>query len=189
MRLRPITVKAAIPFVRVVHRRLPKLQGAMWAVSVRDDYDVVGVALVGAAARLLAARGVLAVLRVAVIEGRHNACSMLYGSCSRAAKAMGAAGLVTYTHGDEHGASLKASGWIDGGLTKGGEWSRDGRQRELAVDSKPKRRWWAPWSADVQSEEPHDFDSCPLPPDRCPPCREAYRARKPAEPEEPDHGR
>jgi hypothetical protein len=144
VKLAPITVKAALPFVAAVHRRLPKLQGAMWGVSVREGGEVVGVALVGHASRLLP--DVLAVLRCAVIEGHPNACSMLYGACSRAGRAMGADGMVTYTHGDEHGASLKAAGWIDGGLTDGGEHSRPSRPRGPAVDPLPKRRWWAPWS-------------------------------------------
>lgn len=145
--LRPWTVKKALPFVRRVHRRLPAVQGALWAVSVRDGDRVVGCALVGHPARNLAEdETTLAVLRVAVIEGHRNACSMLYGACARAARAMGALNLVTYTHLDEHGASLKAAGWIEGGVTKGGEWSREGRQRTLAIDPLPKRRWWAPWS-------------------------------------------
>lgn len=143
--LRPCTVRAALPFCRRVHRRLPNLQGAMWAVSVWANGELVGVALVGNPARKLMG-DTLAVLRVAVIEGNRNACSMLYGSCARAGKAMGAANMVTYTHGDEHGASLKAAGWIDGGLTDGGEWGRDGRPRQLALDPEQKRRWWAPWS-------------------------------------------
>lgn len=143
--LRPCTVKRALPFVARVHRRLPKVQGAMWAVSVWAHGEIVGVALVGWPARTLN-EDTLAVLRVAVIEGHRNACSMLYGACAKAAKAMGAANMVTYTHGDEDGTSLKAAGWIDGGLTDGGEWARDGRPRQLALDPEPKRRWWAPWS-------------------------------------------
>lgn len=145
LRLRPCTVKAALPFVREVHRRLRKVQGAMWAVQVTDGEQRIGVALVGFPARMLN-ESTLAVLRVAVIEGHPNACSMLYGACSRAAKAMGAENLVTYTHGDENGASLKASNWIDCGMTDGGEHSRASRQRELAIDPLPKRRWYAPWS-------------------------------------------
>lgn len=144
--LRPYTVKRALPFVAQVHRRLPKVQGAMWAVSVWAHGEVVGVALVGHPARELMKDHTLAVLRVAVLEGYKNACSMLYGACSRAARAMGADNLVTYTHEDETGVSLKAAGWIYGGLTDGGEHSRPSRQRAAAVDPKPKHRWWAPWS-------------------------------------------
>lgn len=51
LRLRPCTLRRALPFVREVHRRLPKIQGAMWAVSVRSGLEIVGVALVGHRAR------------------------------------------------------------------------------------------------------------------------------------------
>lgn len=145
LRLRPCTVKRALPFVALVHRRLPKVQGAMWAVGAWAHGELVGVALVGSPARELNA-DTLAVLRVAVIGGHRNACSLLYGACARAGKAMGAENMVTYTHGDESGVSLKAAGWVDGGLTDGGEWSRPGRARQLALDPEPKRRWWAAWS-------------------------------------------
>lgn len=148
--LRPWTVKQAIPFVARVHRKLPRVQGGMWAVCVRTEAgDVVGCAIVGRPARKLAGETceTLAVLRVAVIEGHPNVCSMLYGACSRAAKAMGAVGLVTYTHVDEHGASLRASGWVDDGLTRGGEADRPSRRRNPVVDARPKRRWWAAWSS------------------------------------------
>lgn len=147
MTLRPWTVKQAVPYVRRVHRRLPRVQGGLWAVSVRRDGEVVGCAIVGHPARKLAEKGVLAVTRVAVLEQQPNACSMLYGSCSRAAKAMGARGLVTYLHDDEHGASLRAAGWIYDGMTEGREHDRPSRRRAPAVDPKPKQRWWAPWSA------------------------------------------
>ena len=146
MFVRPYTVKAARRWIASVHRRLPRLQGAMWAVAVYRESQLVGVAAVGHPARLLAERGVLCVLRVAVLENQPNACSMLYGACSRAARAMGAVGLVTYTHEDEPGTSLKAAGWIDGGVTDGGEWSRPSRERQAALFPDPKRRWWAPWS-------------------------------------------
>lgn len=145
--LRPISVRQALPFVRRVHRRLPRVQGALWAIAVLHRDSVVGCALVGHPARVWMDGRTLAVLRVAVMEGCPNACSMLYGACSRAARAMGALNLVTYTHGDEHGTSLKASNWFDCGLTRGGEHSRNKRPRAKAVDATPKRRWLAPWSA------------------------------------------
>ncbi len=147
LRLRPMAIKRAVPFVERVHRRLPKVNNHLWAVAVESGDEIVGAAIVGRPeARMLDDGRTLEVVRVAVMEGHRNACSMLYGACSRAAKAMGAENLVTYTHGDEHGSSLKASGWTQDGETSGGEWSRDGRQRQLVVDNKPKRRWWAAWS-------------------------------------------
>lgn len=150
LRLRPWTIKAAIPFVRDVHRRLPKVQGALWAVAVCCGDEIVGCAIVGHPARMLMG-DTLTVLRVAVREGFPNACSMLYGACSRAARAMGASNLVTYTHLDEPGTSLHASGWIYAGLTDGGEQSRPSRNRAAAVDARPKRRWLAPWSDRVKA--------------------------------------
>jgi len=88
----------------------------------------------------------MCVLRVAVIEGNKNACSMLYGAASRMAKASGADNLVTYTLPDEPGTSLRASGWIPDGMTAGGDHGRPCRPRDPAVDPRPKQRWWAPWS-------------------------------------------
>lgn len=152
LRLRPWTVKAALPFVRNVHRRLPRIQGAMWAISLRSGVDVVGVALVGHPARLLCEDDqTLSVLRVAVLEGTPNGCSMLYGACARAAQAMGAKNLITYTHLDEPGTTLRAAGWVDGGITSGGEADRPSRSRMPAVDASPKRRWWAPFSQRARS--------------------------------------
>jgi hypothetical protein len=119
----------------------------MWCVSVRSGPEVVGVALVGHPAQeWMEDDEILSVLRVAVKEGYPNACSMLYGACSRAARAMGARSLVTYTHADEPGASLKAAGWKKHGRTEGGEHSRESRPRKMAVDPSPKDRWFAPWS-------------------------------------------
>ena len=151
--LRPWTMKQAKRWVREVHRRLPRLQGGLWAVRVEQAGKVVGAAVVGHAARLLADREVLCVLRVAVVEGVPNACSMLYGACSRAARAMGAEGLVTYTHTDEPGTSLRAAGWRYGGMTTGGEWCRDGRPRQAALFPERKQRWWAPWSHDRLAQD------------------------------------
>lgn len=154
MEIRPITIKAAIPFVAAVHRRLPRLQGAMWAVQVREGGVTVGVACVGYAARVWNADDVLTVLRVAVLPGHPNACSMLYGAAARMARAQGARSLCTYTHLDEHGSSLHASGWVPDVLTAGGEWSRERRHRAAAVDAAPKRRWWAPWSDKLRCQIP-----------------------------------
>lgn len=152
-RLRPITVKQAVPFVARVHRRLKDVQGAMWAVAVHDWAGVVGVALVGhPSGQWSKGEVTLSVLRVAVVEGHRNACSMLYGACSRAARAMGADNLVTYTHEDEHGSSLLAANWIPKGKTRGGEYHRPSRPRKKAIDANPKNRWFAPWSKRVAKE-------------------------------------
>lgn len=147
-------MKAAKPFCKLVHRRLPKIQGGLFAVAIHHGLEVVGCAIVAhAVGQWSEGEVTLAVARVAVLPGHKNACSMLYGACSRMVQASGADNLVTYTHLDENGASLKASNWVDGGLTDGGEHSRPTRQRALAIDADQKRRWWAPWSKRAQKSE------------------------------------
>jgi hypothetical protein len=145
-------VKYARAWVSSVHRRIPELTGAMWCLGLWDGADMRGLAVVGRpSARMLdvPAReriGTVEVLRVAVVEGTKNGCSMLYGGCARAGRAMGLDGMLTYIHDDETGVSLRASGWVQDTSTDGGEWSRPSRQRKLVLDSKPKTRWWAAWS-------------------------------------------
>jgi len=159
IRVLPWSVKKALPFVADVHRHLPRCQGARWALRLERAEEVVGCALVGEAARVWPA--VLAVKRVAVIEGVPNGCSMLLGACSRAAKAMGAEDLVTYTLEREPGTSLRAAGWVYGGLTDGGEHHRPSRHRAPATEPGRKHRWFARWGQRAQrilddTETSHD---------------------------------
>lgn len=150
MRTRPIPINRALHVVKQVHRRLPKLVGGMWAIGVEDEGGLGGVAVVGRpTARMWNQDGLaLEVTRVAVLPVMRNGCSMLYGACSRAAKAMGADNLFTYIHDDEAGTSLKAAGWIEDEdfESKGGQWSRPSRFRKPTTESGKKRRFFAPWS-------------------------------------------
>lgn len=85
----------------------------------------------------------LEIVRVAVHEDNYNACSMLYGACSRVAKAMGCVDLLTYTEEDESGASLRASNYVLE-CNIYGQPKRYGSKRPGTEIR--KRRWWAPWS-------------------------------------------
>jgi hypothetical protein len=105
--------------------------------------------------------GTVEVIRVAVIEGTKNGCSMLYGGCARAGKAMGLDAMLTYIHDDETGISLRASGWIEDTSTDGGEWARPSRQRKLALDSKPKVRWRTAWSVGAITRRIRDQQNAP----------------------------
>jgi hypothetical protein len=51
------------------------------------------------------------VLRIAS-DGTMNVCSALLGACARAAKAIGAARVITYTLATEPGTSLRGAGWV-----------------------------------------------------------------------------
>jgi hypothetical protein len=159
MNVEPLTVKEAKRLVASWHRKHPSLTGAMWAVSLWKDGIPVGVAAVGRPkakalqnAENLARR--LELTRCAVPEGVFNGCSMLYAAASRAARAMGAWDLFTYTAAEEDGASLKASGWrreVDDKTGEplifgGGQWGVPSRPREKHGEDGPKHRWWTPWS-------------------------------------------
>jgi len=137
----PCTVKAARAIVRAWHRHLPELQGGLFAARVLgDDGAVLGVAVAGNPSRVWQDSGRIVISRVAT-EGAENACSCLYGALCRAAKALGYREAWTYTLPEEPGTSLRAAGFMDMGLTDGGEWSRPSRPRAKAVRPEPKRRW------------------------------------------------
>jgi outer membrane protein assembly factor BamA len=69
---------------------------------------------------------------------------MIYGALCRAGKALGYSEAWTYTLPDEPGSSLRGAGFIDMGLTNGGEWDRPSRSRGAAVRPEKKRRWMRP---------------------------------------------
>lgn len=116
LRLKPTTLKKANNFVAKHHRHNGRTSrdGGRWAVSLIVGDDVVGVAIVGNPLSATLMDGWTAeVLRVCTSDAApKNACSMLYGSCWRAWKAMGGLKMVTYTLDSESGASLRAAGFI-----------------------------------------------------------------------------
>jgi hypothetical protein len=141
MKVVPITVKAAVQFVRATHRHLPELQGGLFAAAVADDAGAIrGVAVFANPPRVWQGTGRGVITRVAT-DGADNACSMLYGALCRAAKSLGYVEAWTYTLPEEPGTSLRAAGFRDMGLTSGGEWSRPSRTRASARRPEPKRRW------------------------------------------------
>ena len=146
--IRPITVKAAIQWVRETHRDLPVVQGGLFASSVyRGDHPVAAGIAVNPP-RVWQGTGRIVIGRVAAIPGLEPvgnhaapACTMIYGSLCRAAKALGYREAWTYTLPGESGASLRAAGFTYMGETKGGEWDRASRPRQKAVRSEKKGRW------------------------------------------------
>jgi hypothetical protein len=147
VKVRPSSIKAANKVVAKWHRHHDPVHGALWAVACEDDGgEVCGVAIVGRPiARLLDDGTRCEVVRVAVRDGARNACSMLYGACRRAAKALGYREIITYTLEREPGTSLLASGWRDDGIVKADDGDRPTRKRKLREGeiAGPKRRWVA----------------------------------------------
>ena len=128
LRITPITLTEANEYVGRHHRHHQPTVGHIFSVAVSDD-EVRGVAIVGRpVARSLQDGYTAEVLRVAT-DGTQNACSMLYATCWRAARALGYRQLGTYTLASEPGTSLIAAGWKIVGQTKGQSWDRPGRPR------------------------------------------------------------
>lgn len=146
--LAPCTVKAALKRVEAWHRHLPELQGGLFAVQIQLNGECVGVGIFGNPSRAWqgTGRGVIARCAARALlppVGNHAApaCTMLYGSLCRAAKALGYREAWTYTLPEEPGTSLRAAGFVEKGMSDGGEWGRPSRPRKDAVRSEPKRRW------------------------------------------------
>lgn len=144
----PITVKAARQWVRDVHRDLPSIQGGLFAVAVEMDGKRVAAGIAVNPPRVWQGTGRIVIGRVAAIPGLEPvgnhaapACTMIYGSLCRAAKALGYSEAWTYTLPGESGASLRAAGFTYMGETKGGEWDRPSRPRSKSVRSEKKGRW------------------------------------------------
>lgn len=146
--VQPCTVKAAMKQVNAWHRHLPRLQGGLFAVRIDLAGACVAVGIFGNPVRVWQGTGRGIIVRVAAQEelpavGTHAApaCSMTYGALCRAAKALGYREAWTYTLPEEPGTSLRAAGFVNMGLTDGGEWDRPSRHRAAVVRSEPKRRW------------------------------------------------
>jgi hypothetical protein len=143
LELVPMTIRDASAYVEAHHRHHGPPRGALFAVGVARDGEVVGVAIVGRPVARMSQDGWTAeVVRVAT-DGSRNACSMLYGACWRASRALGWRRLVTYTLPEEGGASLRGAGWRCIGEAGGGSWSRRDRPRVDRHPTQRKIRWEA----------------------------------------------
>ena len=112
LRIVPVTIKHANLFVEAWHRHNGPPPGALFALGVADDNDVLcGVAIVGRPVARAFQDGMTAEVRRTATDGARNANSMLYGAAWRAARALGYRRLVTYTQAGEPGTSLHAAGW------------------------------------------------------------------------------
>lgn len=140
--LSPITIKAATQFVRAHHRHSRPPSGGLFAVGVRLDGSLVGVAIAGRpVSRVLDDGGTIEITRCCTI-GEKNACSMLYGALCRAATALGYDKAITYTRATEEGISLIASGFVWTARVKASSWDRPNRTRVVvASEVVEKVRW------------------------------------------------
>lgn len=140
----PMTIGAAKIYISEHHRHHNPPPGGLFAVGVKAGGAIVGVAIVGRpVARMLDDGSTCEVTRLCT-DGTPNACSMLYGACRRAAKALGYTRIITYILASEPGTSLRAAGWVASSIeSKGGSWDRPSRKRTDAHPTEPKQRYEA----------------------------------------------
>lgn len=140
----PMTIEEAKAYVAAHHRHLRPPLGALFAIGAAADGEVVGVVIVGRPVARNSADGwTVEVTRLAT-DGHRNTCSMLYRAAWRAARAMGYRRIVTFTLPAEGGASLRAAGFRQVGVTRGGTWSRRARPRVDLHPLQEKLRWELP---------------------------------------------
>lgn len=139
----PINLREANAFVAQHHRHHEEVRGCIFVVGCADDTPakIVGVAIVGRpVSRGLQDGWTAEVTRVAT-DGTRNACSFLYRSSWRAARALGYRKLVTYTLPEEGGSSLRGAGFKLIGEAGGGTWDRKDRPRIDTHPTQVKLRW------------------------------------------------
>ena len=138
----PVSLAEANAFVAQHHRHHKPVTGHKFSIGCTADGQLVGVAIVGRpVSRYLDDGQTLEVNRLCT-DGTKNACSMLYGAAARAARAMGYRKIITYILDTEHGASLRAVGFVREGPAGGLEWT--GRRKPKDSGQYPrqmKTRW------------------------------------------------
>lgn len=128
--LRPVSLKEANAFVAKHHRHHRPVTGHKFSIGCTLDGRLAGVAIAGRPVSRYLDNGLTLEVTRLCTTGEKNACSMLYAAAARAAKAMGYKKIITYTLDTEHGASLRAAGWICAGPAGGIRWT--GKRRPAA---------------------------------------------------------
>jgi L-amino acid N-acyltransferase YncA len=127
--LRPVTQLEARKFVAAHHRHSSAPLRVIAAVGVEADGELVGV---GTLERPKAAKlcdGFTVEASRVCTTGTRNACSMIYGALSRAAKALGYRRIVTYTLSTEDGASCRAAGFAKSADVPMRSWAKEHHRR------------------------------------------------------------
>jgi len=160
LEIRPLAFRDACDLVDALHRHHARPAGHKFSIGAIDpDGRRVGGVIVGRpVARHLDHGLTLEVTRLAT-DGSRNCCSMLLAAAWRAAKALGYRRLITYTHLDEGGASLRAAGWIKvRELPPRRGWSTPSRPRTNRGTDEVARILWqapAPPGSATPADRPH----------------------------------
>lgn len=158
----PLTLPTANRCVSLWHRHHAPIPGGFgwFCVGAVVDGELVGAAIAGRPTNRNNDDGqTVEVLRVAS-SGVPNVCSALLGACQRAAKAVGARRIITYTLDEESGSSLRAVGWVRerDGITS---WWTAGTSRTPAVDRDHMSKAKVRWASHFHDVIPYEVPSAP----------------------------
>jgi hypothetical protein len=143
MKFKPINLKTANKFVLINHRHNKPSVGDKFRVGLFKDDKLIGIGQAGRpVARMLDDGKTVEIIRVCVLDGYKNACSMIYARLAKIARLMGYEKIITYTLDKESGSSLKALGAKQECFVVGRQWSRPKRPRDKQeVYFNNKIRW------------------------------------------------
>lgn len=141
LQIRPCHIREAREYVKEYHRHNIPPVGGKFAVACYDGDRLCGVAICGRPVARCSDNGkTLEILRCCT-DGTYNACSKLYGACSRIGFDMGYDRIITYTLESEDGASLRASGFSFEGEAGGTQWTGSRRRDYYISPEEMKCRW------------------------------------------------
>jgi hypothetical protein len=164
----PLTLPEANALVTRWHRHHAAIPGGFgwFCCGAVAGGQLVGCAIAGRPTnRNNDDRQTVEVLRLAT-NGAANACSALLGACARAARAIGARRIITYTLTQESGASLRGAGWICEAEDTGKSWWGHAGNRTPAVQREhlamSKARWALTFRDRIEYEAiaPTDDSAC-----------------------------
>ena len=136
LEVRPISFRDAARFVAKHHTHCgPPLMHRFSLGVWNGRWCLMGVVMVGnPVARALMGRNLVEALRVCVRRDtepmlRDGCCSKLYAAAAQAAERAGYRKIISYLRADEHGASIKAAGWVRESEVPGRGWHSARRRR------------------------------------------------------------
>jgi len=148
LEVRPVSFRDACAFVRAHHVHAGPPTTWRFGCSLFNGWTMLGVVMVGSpVARAFMHRGMVEVTRLCIRRDvepmlRADACSKLYSWSAAEAQNRGFSEIISYTRGDEDGASLRAANWMRVADVPGRGWHSARRPRSNANNAfVAKVRW------------------------------------------------
>lgn len=141
LEIRPCSYQMARDFVGEHHRHNKPPPGHKFSIACYEDGRLCGVCMVGRPVARHLDDGLTLEVNRCCTDGTRNACTILYGAATRAAKTLGYKRIITYTRQSESGTSLKASNWICDGTAGGTHWTGKRYEQTAMVLDEMKVRW------------------------------------------------